>query len=80
MILFALSCEHNVCILFTLKNVLIRNKLLLRNHFRDQFANLLHKEKEHLALRNNFRVTKKFLIAKFDRNSKWNEGRIRVDN
>ena len=24
-------------------------------------ANLLHKDKEHLALRNNFRVTKKFL-------------------
>ena len=27
---------------------------------------LLHKDKEHLELRNNFRVTKKFLIAKFD--------------
>ena len=27
---------------------------------------LLHKDKEHLALRNNFRVTKKFLITKFD--------------
>ena len=33
---------------------------------RDQFAVLLHKDKEHLALRNNFRVNKKFLIFKFD--------------
>jgi hypothetical protein len=29
-------------------------------------VNLLHKDKEHLALRNNFRVTKNFLITKFD--------------
>ena len=29
-------------------------------------ANLLQKDKEHLALRNNFRVTIKFLITKFD--------------
>ena len=29
-------------------------------------VNLLHKDKEHLALRNNFRMTKKFLITKFD--------------
>ena len=27
---------------------------------------VLHKDKEHLALRNNFAVTKKFLITKFD--------------
>ena len=27
---------------------------------------LPYKNKEHLALRNNFRVTKKFLIAKFE--------------
>ena len=27
---------------------------------------LLHKDKEHLALRNNIMVTKKFLITKFD--------------
>ena len=33
---------------------------------RDQFAVLLHKDREHLALRNNFRVNKKFLIFKFD--------------
>ena len=31
-------------------------------------TNLLHKDKELLALRNNFRVTKKFLITKFDCN------------
>ena len=31
-------------------------------------TNLLHKDKEHLALTNNFRVTKKFLITKFDCN------------
>ena len=30
------------------------------------FASLFHKDKEHLALRNNFRATRKFLIAKFD--------------
>ena len=29
-------------------------------------TNLLHKDKERLALRNNFRLTKKFLIPKFD--------------
>ena len=29
-------------------------------------TNLLHKDKELLALRNNFRAAKKFLIAKFD--------------
>jgi len=29
-------------------------------------TNLLHKDKELLALRNNFRATKKFFIAKFD--------------
>ena len=39
-------------------NVLIRNKLVLRNHFPWPNASLLHKDKEHLALRNNFRVTK----------------------
>ena len=39
---------------------------MLRNHFPLPIANLLHKNKEHLALRNNFRVTKKFLITKFD--------------
>ena len=49
-----------------IRNVLIRNKLVLRNHFPWPIVNLLHKDKEHLALRNNFRVTKKFLITKFD--------------
>ena len=39
---------------------------MLRNHFPWPNANLLHKDKEHLALRNNFRVTKKCLINKFD--------------
>ena len=32
----------------------------------NQICHLLHKDKELLALRNNFRATKKFLIAKFD--------------
>ena len=41
-----------------IRNVLIRNKIVLRNHFPWPNANLLHKDKEHLALRNNFRVTK----------------------
>ena len=49
-----------------IRNGLIRNKLVLRNHFSWPIVNLLHKDKEHLALRNNFRVTKKFLITKFD--------------
>ena len=49
-----------------IRNVLIRNKLVLRNHFPWPIVNLLHKDKEHLALRNNFRVTKKFLITKID--------------
>jgi hypothetical protein len=40
-------------------NDFIRNKFVLRKH-------LLGKDKELLALRNNFRATKKFLIAKFD--------------
>ena len=31
----------------------------------------LHKDKEHLAFRNNFRATKKFLIAMFDCISKY---------
>ena len=29
-------------------------------------ASLLHKDKEHLELRNNFRVTKKLIIPKCD--------------
>ena len=40
--------------------------MVLRNHFPWPICHLLHKDKEHLALRNNFRATKKFLIAKFD--------------
>ena len=52
-----------------IRNVLIRNKLELRNHFPRPNANLLHKDKELLALRNNFRVTKKFLMTKFDHNT-----------
>ena len=38
---------------------------MLRKHFLWLIANLLHK---NLVLRNNFRVTKKFLITKFDCN------------
>ena len=49
-----------------ISNVLIRNKLVLRNYFLWPIVNLLYKDKEHLALRNNFRVNKKFLITKFD--------------
>ena len=49
-----------------IRNVLIRYKLALRNHFPWPNANLLHKDKEYLALRNNFRVTKRLLITKFD--------------
>ena len=49
-----------------IKNGIIRNKLVLRNHFLWPICHLLHKDKELMALRNNFRATKKFLIAKFD--------------
>jgi hypothetical protein len=38
----------------------------IRNHFLWPICHLLHKDKELLALRNNFMATKKFLIAKFD--------------
>ena len=58
-----------VCILqsnFAISNGLIRNLLVLKNHFPWPICHLLHKDKEHLALRNNFRATRKFLIAKFD--------------
>ena len=51
---------------FAIRNGLIRNKLVLRNRFLWPICHLLHKDKELLALRNNFRVTKKFLIANFD--------------
>ena len=58
------SFSLDVCSLY---NTYIRNKLVLRNHFLWRpICHLLHKDKELLALRNNFRVTKKFLIAKFD--------------
>ena len=52
-----------------IRNILIMNKLVLRNHFPWQIFNLLHKNNEHLALRNNFRVTKKFLTTKFNCNT-----------
>ena len=46
--------------------MVIKNKLVLRNHFPWPICNLLHKHKEHLAFKENIRVTKKFLITKFD--------------
>ena len=49
-----------------IRNGLIRNKLESRNHFLQPICHLLHKNKELLALRNNFRATKKFLITNFD--------------
>ena len=49
-----------------IRNSLIRSKLVLRNHYLWPICHLLLKDKELLALRNNFRATKKFLIAKFD--------------
>ena len=62
---------HLIKLIFLLQlqsNLVIRNvlKLVLRNHFPLPIDNLLHKYKEHLALRNNFRVTKKFLTTNFD--------------
>ena len=48
-----------------IRNSLIRNKLVLRNHFLWSICHLLQKNKELLALRNQ-RATKNFLIAKFD--------------
>ena len=49
-----------------IRNGLIRNKLAIRNHFLWPICHLFHKDNELLALRNNSRATKKFLIAKFD--------------
>jgi hypothetical protein len=49
-----------------IRNILIRNKLVLRNHFTWPICHFLHKDKKHLALRNYFRLAKKLLITKFD--------------
>ena len=59
LVFHSLGIQSNLVI----RNGLIRNKLVLRNHFSLPIANLLHKDKEHLELRNNFRVTEKFLIS-----------------
>jgi len=61
-------------------NFLIRNKLVLGNHFLWPIVNLLHKDKELWALRNNFRVTKKFLIIKFVCTSKKHENMTATKN
>ena len=66
-----------------IRNGLIENKLVLRNHFVWPICHLLHKDKELLAIRNNFRATLKFLIAKFDCTSKiivvrWKEESHRI--
>ena len=45
-----------------LRNGLIRNKLVLRNHFMWTICHLFHRDKELLALRNNFRATKSSLL------------------
>ena len=66
-LIFLLQLQSN----FVIRNVL---KLVLRNHFPLPIDNLLHKYKEHLALRNNFRATKKFLITKFDCSTKMGGG------
>ena len=44
-----------------IRNGLIRNKLVLRNHFPWPNTNLLHKDKKHLALRNSLGWPKIFL-------------------
>ena len=49
-----------------IRNGFVRNKLVLRNHFPRPIVNLFHKDMKHLALRNNLRVAKKFLITKVD--------------
>ena len=60
-------CRNSVVLSnLAIRNGLIWNKLVLRNHFPWTICHSLHKDKELLALRNNFRATKKFLIAKFD--------------
>ena len=43
-----------------------KEQIVVKEPFPVTKANILHKDKEHLALRNNFRVTQKFLITKFD--------------
>ena len=44
----------------------VNGKLVTGNGSLIPICYLLHKDKELLALRNNFRATQKFLIAKFD--------------
>ena len=81
---YLFCCETSVisCVLSTFQFILVRVlnhctvKLGDKEWFdkgaisRDQSPNLLQEDKEHFALRNNFRVTKKFLITKFDYNCK----------
>ena len=43
-----------------------KEKIGVKGPFSMTIINLLHTDKELLALRNNFRVRKKFLITKFD--------------
>ena len=61
MSLFATINSKYVQSNLVIRNVLIRNKFVLRNHFPWPNANLLQKDKEHLALRSIFRMTKKSL-------------------
>ena len=61
-----MTCSYVVHSNLAIRNDLIRNKLVLRNHFLWSICHLPYKDKKFLALRNNFRANKKFLIAKFD--------------
>ena len=62
MVIREMRVQSNLAI----RNCLIRNRLVLRNHFLWPICQLLYKDKENLALRHNFRATRKFLIPKFD--------------
>jgi hypothetical protein len=62
MLYLCCSCPNATTIKLGNKELFDKEQICIK----EPNASLLHKDKEHLALRNNFRVTEKFLIAKFD--------------
>jgi hypothetical protein len=57
-------CRNSVVLSnLAIRNGLIWNKLVLRNHFPWTICHSLHKDKELLALRNNFRWPKSSLLS-----------------
>ena len=59
-------CQPFTTVKLGIKELFDKEQIGIRNHFLWPICHLLHKDKELLALRNNFRATKMFPIAKFD--------------